>query len=169
MHSKFGILIGAIFSVLPFPLLYRAVTKGDPRELMSLSVPATVMGLTCTSAVFAFCSMKGMDDCVTSSYLGFVSSGLTLGTIYTMRGQFFTTFAAIVASQIAIIYCVTHVFSLELTNAVTLTLNTLACVLGPLDTLENLLRTRDIRYMNYAMHGLAVVNGIIWTLYHFEN
>jgi hypothetical protein len=52
---KIGLIIGFFFSVLPLPLLYKAVAKNDQRELMSLSVPATIMGLTCTSVIYGFC------------------------------------------------------------------------------------------------------------------
>ena len=49
-----------------------------------------------------------------------------------------------------------------------LIINTLACVLNPLDTLDKLLRTKDPSYVNYPMHVLGSLNGVIWTLYHFK-
>ncbi len=79
---KIGLIIGFFFSILPIPMLYRAVVKGDQREIMSLSLPATIMGMTCTSVIYSFCSLKGLEDCVTSTYMGFASGGLTLIVMY---------------------------------------------------------------------------------------
>ena len=87
---KIAILIGTILSILPFPLLYRAIAKGDQRELMSLSVPATIMGVSSTSAVLAYCQENGLDECSTSCYIGLVSGALTLLTIFAMRRDYRT-------------------------------------------------------------------------------
>ncbi|TNV76190.1 hypothetical protein FGO68_gene11810 [Halteria grandinella] len=165
---KIGLIIGFFFSILPFPLLYRAIVKGDQREIISLSIPATILGLCCTSAVYAYCHQKALSDCVTSSYMGFASSGLTLLTVYSLRGDF-RTLLMILSLQFALVYSVNHIFKIEVTQALTLILNTLACVVGPLDTLDNLMRTRDINYMNFTMHFLALINGFIWTSYHYLN
>ena len=49
-----------------------------------------------------------------------------------------------------------------------LILNTLACVIAPLDTLEKVLLTKDLKYVNFLMHSLAITNSVIWTLYHYN-
>lgn len=56
-----------------------------------------------------------------------------------------------------------------MTNLLTFVLNTLACVVMPLDTIDKVLRTKDLNYVNYFMHGLGVINGFIWTTYHLFN
>ena len=166
--AKIGLLIGLFFSVLPIPILVRAVTRKNQNELKQLSLPGTIMGFTCTSIIFSFCSLKGLEDCVTSTYMGFVSGGLTLLTIYALKNDL-RTLAVIMAIEISLMYGVSQVFSDELTNTLTLIINTLACVVMPLDTLEKVLRTKNLEYVNYLMHGLGVVNGVIWTLYHYFN
>ncbi len=126
------------------------------------------MGFTCTSIIFSFCSLKGLEDCVTSTYMGFASGGLTLLTIYGLKNDF-RTLAVLLAIEISLMYSVTNIFSDEITNTLTLVINTLACVVMPLDTLEKVLRTKNLEYVNFLMHGLGVVNGVIWTLYHYFN
>ncbi len=126
------------------------------------------MGFTCTSVIFSFCSLKRLDDCVTSTYMGFVSGGLTLLIMYWLKGEL-RTLAIIMTIEILLMYGVSNIFSDELSNTLTLFINTLACVVMPLDTLEKVLRTKNLGYVNYTMHGLGVVNGVIWTLYHFFN
>ena len=135
---------------------------------MQLSVPGTIMGFTCTSIIFSFCSIKGLDDCVTSTYMGFASGGLTLLIMFWLKGDL-RSLAVIMAIEISLMYSVSNIFSDEVTNMLTLVINTLACVIMPLDTLEKVLRTKNLGYVNYTMHGLGVVNGIIWTLYHYFN
>lgn len=107
-----------------------------------------------------------MDDCVTSCYLGFASGGLTLVTIYALRNDF-RTFLTILMSQLSLIFGVRYVFPETFNSGLTFIINTLACVIGPLDTLDKVLKTRDMNYVHYVMHGLGVVNGFIWTIYHF--
>jgi hypothetical protein len=66
-------------------------------------------------------------------------------------------------------YGVKNVFPDQMTNILTFSLNTLACVIMPLDTIDKVLRTKNLNYVNYFMHGLGVINGFIWTTYHFFN
>ena len=60
-------------------------------------------------------------------------------------------------------------FSDQVTNILTMIINTLACVVMPLDTIEKVLKTKDLNYVNFFLHGLGIINGIIWTLYHYIN
>ena len=165
---KLGLIIGFFFSILPLPLLYRAVAKGDQREIMSLSLPATIMAMTCTSVIYSFCSLKGLQDCVTSTYMGFASGGITLIVMYTLKRDF-RTLITIAAVEIFLGYAVYRIFSDEITNVLTMVINTLACVVMPLDTIEKVLRTKDLNYVNFFLHGLGIINGIIWTMYHYFN
>jgi hypothetical protein len=165
---KIGLIIGFFFSVLPLPLLYRAAKNKDQREIMSLSLPATIMGMTCTSVIYSFCSLKGLEDCVTSTYMGFASGGLTLLVMYYLKRDY-RTLMIIAAVEIFLGYAVYRIFSDQVTNILTMVINTLACVVMPLDTIEKVLKTKDLNYVNYFLHGLGVINGIIWTLYHYFN
>ena len=89
-------------------------------------------------------------------------------TMYGMKGDL-RSLLLIMISEMALGYSIQHIFSDEITSALTLVINTLACVISPLDTLDKVLRTKDLNYVSYSMHTLGVVNGIIWTLYHFLN
>jgi hypothetical protein len=135
---------------------------------MSLSLPATIMGMTCTSVIYSFCSLKGLEDCVTSTYMGFASGGLTLLVMYSLKRDY-RTLITIAAVEIFLGYAVYRIFSDQVTNMLTMVINTLACVVMPLDTIEKVLRTKDLNYVNFFLHGLGIINGIIWTLYHYFN
>ena len=100
--------------------------------------------------------------------MGFASCGLVLVTFYALKNEF-RALALLIALQVLIIYSVRSLFSDAVTGAVTFSLNTLACVVMPLDTIEKVLQTKDLNYVNYFMHGLGVINGVIWTIYHQVN
>ena len=126
------------------------------------------MGMTCTSVIYSFCSLKGLEDCVTSTYMGFASGGLTLLVMYALKRDF-RSLLIIATVQVFLGYAVYRVFSDDITNVLTLVINTLACVVMPLDTIEKVLRTKDLNFVNFFLHGLGVINGIIWTMYHYFN
>jgi hypothetical protein len=165
---KIGLVIGLIFSVLPLPLLFRAVALGSSKDLKSLSLPGTIMGLTCTSAIFAFCELKGLDDCVRGSYMGLASGIVTLMVMFGLKNDM-RTFMILMVAELTLYYSVRNIMTEALTNALTLVLNTLACVLGPLDALEKVLLTKDVAYIHKTLHFLGFINGIIWALYHFHH
>ena len=51
--AKAGLIIGAFFCVTPLPQLYTAITK-DKNALKSLSLPGTLMGLSCSTVILAY-------------------------------------------------------------------------------------------------------------------
>ena len=111
--------------------------------------------------------MKHMDDCVTSCYMFLGQGFLILLTMYGLRNDF-KTLALILASQVVLSYCVFHLFPLLFTDVLMFVLNTLSCVVMPLDILDKLLRTKDLSYVNFPMHILGTINSVIWTLYHYS-
>ena len=100
--------------------------------------------------------------------MGFASGGLTLLVMYSLKRDY-RTLITIAAIEIFLGYAVYRIFSDQVTNMLTMMINTLACVVMPLDTIEKVLRTKDLNYVNFFLHGLGIINGIIWTLYHYFN
>ena len=94
--GKAGLLIGAFFSISPIPTLLTAITK-DKSALKSISIPGSIMGLSCSTTILAFCQMQGMTDCVTSCWMFLASAGLCLVT-YSALNSLFLSLALISAS-----------------------------------------------------------------------
>ena len=88
--------------------------------------------------------------------------------MYALKGDL-QTLGKLAAGEFFLAYGVYKVFSDSFTNMLTMIINTLACVISPLDTLEKVLESKDLNYVNFFLHGLTVVNCIIWTLYHYFN
>lgn len=166
MIPKLGLIIGIFFCLSPLPTIITALTK-DKTAIKSLSLPTTIMGITCTTTILSFCTIKDMTDCIISCYMFLVQGIVILLTIYSIK-QDFKTFLFIMAFQVFMSYGVYHLFSHAFTDILMFILNTLSCVLFPLDTLDKLLKTKDIGYVNYLMHTLNSMNAVIWTFYHFN-
>ena len=45
-------------------------------------------------------------------------------------------------------------------------MNTLACILMPLDQLDKVLETRDLSYVSYLMNSLNALSCLLWGLYY---
>jgi uncharacterized protein with PQ loop repeat len=164
---KLGLLIGAFFSISPIPTIVTAITK-DKNALKSISIPGSIMGLSCSTSILAFCEIQGDSDCVLSCWMFLASAGLCLATYTALHAQL-PTLALIAFSQFALYRSVHHYLSPEVTSLVCSSLNLLACVLMPLDQLDKLLRTRDISYCSYLMNVLNAISCMIWGVYHWVN
>lgn len=53
---KLGLMIGAFFCISPIPTLIEAITK-DKSALKSISIPGSIMGLSCSTSILAFCEI----------------------------------------------------------------------------------------------------------------
>ena len=128
---KAGLVISAFFAISPLPLLITALTK-DKSALNALSLPGLIMGLSCSTSILVFCQMKGLDDCVTG-WLMSEASGLICILVYCLLNKAFLQLFAVLIIEATLGYSVLNVFSEPQTNTVNLVLNTLACILMPLD------------------------------------
>ena len=72
---KVGLIIDIFFCISPLPALMTAITNKDKKALNSLSIPAAVMGLSCSTSVLAFCYKSALIDCVMSCCM-FIVMGL---------------------------------------------------------------------------------------------
>ena len=164
IFPKLGLIIGAVFCLSPLPTLLKAVTS-DKSALNSLSIPGAMMGLSCSTSIFAFCLMKDMTDCVISCSM-FIAQGVLMLLVYSALNKMLITYFLILISQAILAYCVFYVFTIQVTDTVNFVLNTLSCVLMPLDQLDKLLKTKDLSFVSYIMNFLAGCNAIVWGFYH---
>ena len=162
--TKLGLIIGVFFCLSPFPAVITAVTK-NRKAIQSLSLPATIMGLCCSTTIISFCTMESLIDCQISCGMFIVQGIIILSVMYSFKSDY-TTLTIIFASLLLLSYCVFNVFPRAFTDILMLALNTLSCVLMPLDILDKVLKTKDLSYVNYAMNTLGAINSVIWTTYH---
>lgn len=130
-----------------------------------MSIPGTVMGLTCSTVALVFCQMNGLGDCVTSCLMFIGSCSLSL-LVYSFLYSQMTTLALIILLQFILGYAVQNVLSAQVTNIMMICMNTLASILMPLDQLDKLLATRDLSYVSYLMNSLNAVSCILWGMYY---
>ena len=159
-----GLLIGLFFSVSPLPAVLTAVTK-DKNALNSISIPGSMMGLSCSTAIMIFCGMKGMTECTLSCAMGITSCMICL-IAYTSLNSKFPILVLIIISQIVLAYLVAYVFPPEVTDIIMSTLNYLACCTISLDTLDKILTFRDASFCSYSMNVLNALSCLIWGIYH---
>jgi len=70
-----------------------------------MSIPGTVMGLTCSTVALVFCQMNGLGDCVTSCLMFIGSCSLSL-LVYSFLYSQMTTLALIILLQFILGYAV---------------------------------------------------------------
>ena len=165
--AMLGLIIGAFFCISPLPTLWTAITK-DKDSLKSISIPATIMTMSCSTTILAFCQLAGDKQCQISCWMFIASSALCLLT-YTALNFMFITSALLLASQIGLAYGVYYLFTPEITSTIMFALNVLGCILMPLEQLDKLLKTRDPSYCSYLMNVLNAISCTIWGLYHQNN
>ena len=130
-----------------------------------MSIPGTVMGLTCSTVVGVFCNMNGLSDCVVSCWMFIVSCGLSLLVYFALFKQM-TAFVFIAILQLVLAYAVQNILSETVTDVLMVAMNTLACVLMPLDQVDKVLATRDLSYVSYLMNFLNALSCLLWGLYY---
>jgi hypothetical protein len=52
--AKSGLIIGAFFCISPLPQLWTAITH-DKNALKSISIPGSLMGLSCSTVIAGYC------------------------------------------------------------------------------------------------------------------
>lgn len=129
---KLGLMLSLFFAISPLPAVLTAIIK-DKSALRSISIPGTIMGLSCSTSILAFCEMQSdAAECIMSCRICLMSAGISL-SVYALLNNMKLTLFFIAVTQITLYLGVHYMFTPDITEGLTFGINLLSCVVLPLD------------------------------------
>jgi len=159
---KIGLLITLLTCVVPFPQIFRGFQ--DKNAIKSLSKQWYILSSTAASVVCCLSIKMNYFDALLCNIIVLVSNLATLLCMALIQ-RTIRQFAFLLFFWMALATVLMTIVPVWIIEQLALLASTISACVGPMETLNKLMVTRDEGFLNVPMFFFCGVNAVIWTVY----